>query len=376
MRAISVSVVVCALAIFAAPPAGAEVSLVHSSDGYTYFNKAGADWATHNAALDDCWMRASQTRTTSVIIGKAQAMYPGAMASFEQERGVQVNLENCMVAHGWRVVRVPDAEGASLAALPRKQLAEDYLSGWVGAETPHGEVVRSWANEAANGSTVRVDVRPNYSGRPSLSLTAQASPKPQYVDQPATMFLPQSALPPKALKADQLGEIKPGSAVIVLTVKGGGFRNGMGLILLREGPDLLTPAWLRDQQPDQIQAGVALMAAKSEGNVLVYAAPAGRWRVASLYGGVVALSLCLGAPAFEVGAGEVVFAGTIDFEAADLTPDMTMDQAKAYMAARPDLAEKMRPAVYENGNPGVCGGSFIYALDFKGAAVAKPRTGP
>ena len=57
---------------------------------------------------------------------------------------LDANLENCMVALGWEVVRVDDEEGARIAALPQTGQAS-ALAPWVGAPAPHGVVVRTFA---------------------------------------------------------------------------------------------------------------------------------------------------------------------------------------------------------------------------------------
>ena len=111
--------------------------LFNASEGYVYYHRAGADMAAHDAAVDDCVQSAASL--------SAPYTPPGLMAQLLEIHIDAVlfraNLENCMVAKGWEVVRVPDDEGKRLSALPQPQQAA-ALAPWVGAADVHGDVVR------------------------------------------------------------------------------------------------------------------------------------------------------------------------------------------------------------------------------------------
>ncbi len=68
---------------------------------------------------------------TLVLLGSYSGMItPGNLAHV----AFTANIENCMVAQGWEVVRLDEAEGAALAAKSAADQAA-ALSSWVGAVT-------------------------------------------------------------------------------------------------------------------------------------------------------------------------------------------------------------------------------------------------
>jgi hypothetical protein len=110
----------------------------------------------------------------------------------------------------------------------------------------------------------------------------------------------------------------------------------------------------------------------------VISAPPGRWRLQ----GVGAASFCLGGPAFDVGAGEAVFAGAFD-ASAPYAPDLDLGPAKAELGDTA-LAARLKPARWSNGESFPCGvmqPSTIYVLEipdapFAPAYQAGSRAGP
>jgi hypothetical protein len=105
----------------------------------------------------------------------------------------------------------------------------------------------------------------------------------------------------------------------------------------------------------------------------VFAVPPGRWKIAHLSAGLFTVSLCLGAPSFEVAAGDVVYAGAFDPASATnkIGPEMTLEPYRAVFPALSGLGEKMRPASYVNGSTGQCYGAYMYALETNGSAFAE-----
>ena len=161
----------------AEPP---EVTIGHMTLGYSYFNKPGADLKTHDADVAACAAEAARTISfdEQLHTGAGQGIVGAIIGSYVESaahRGAAASgLENCMVVRGWRVVKLPDAEGQVLAKLPAADLTA-RLAPWVGATTPHGDVVRVWGNDAANGANRRYSIRPDHTNDGQLSLTEATS---------------------------------------------------------------------------------------------------------------------------------------------------------------------------------------------------------
>ena len=104
------------------------------------------------------------------------------------------------------------------------------------------------------------------------------------------------------------------------------------------------------------------MFANKNGDMFVFAVPPGLWKLDT----VSQLNLCLGAPAFRVEAGDVVYAGSFDIAGPDIGPDMDMAPARTWLAGLPQ-EHALRPAAYVNGVRGFCSGFSMYALEVTGA---------
>jgi hypothetical protein len=138
------------------------------------------------------------------------------------------------------------------------------------------------------------------------------------------------------------------------------------LIFLRVGPDENTTAASVDHGPDLLGGYIGLIAARRDGNWFAYAVPPGRWRIAAM-GIVPSIEFCLGSPAFDVGPGEVVYAGLFDLNSENLGPDLDLAPVHAWLAGQPQ-ADAVRAAAYTNGWPGACrGAAEVYALEVDGA---------
>ena len=73
-------------------------------------------------------------------------------------------------------------------------------------------------------------------------------------------------------------------------------------------------------------------------------------------------NFCLGAPSFDVQAGDVIYAGTIDLDSETIVPDLTLAPAKAFLAGTP-AADIVKPASYVNGSREQCGaGMYAYEV--------------
>lgn len=373
MNAIAFCGALSAAILCAASPSLAEpVKLSEMTLGYTYFNRAGADVPMHDKAVAGCALEATKTRSmdqmTQPMLGILGAVIGSALADAYNRSTVASGLENCMVVRGWRVVRLPDAEGKALAALDQAVLSAK-LAPWIGQSQPNGEVVRTWGNDLANAGPERFTIRPSKTVNGQLSLKAVA---PDVTVTPPLAPTPLQAAvkidpiwPKKAIKPADTAKVPPGGGVILFHLRGMTMKDGVGVLLNRMGPDLATAPSVTDKGPDVIMAAVGMIHAKKDGNMMAFAVPAGRWRIAT-FGLMPSISTCLGAPGFEMNAGEVVYAGSLNLLNMEDGPDMDLALAKAWLGAQP-AAEQVRPAVWINGLEGVCGNNAIYALEFKGA---------
>jgi hypothetical protein len=244
------------------------------------------------------------------------------------------------------------------------------LAPWIGAAEPHGTIARVWTNEAARGSINHFALRPDHIKRGQLSLLAAEGIDPKRAAQGAAAPPPVNGnvkldpkWPKRAVKPENFGTIPAGSALVIFDLRGVNFHQGNGFLVSRVGPDLNTPPSTIDHATDSLYV---IQGALSGGKTLAFAVPPGRWRIAAQINGAITLNYCLGAPEFEVKESEVVFAGVLDMKAEDLTPDLSLDRVKLWMAGTA-AAEKVRPAVYINGSRGACGPNTIFALEFKGA---------
>lgn len=348
MLSIAFAGAVAAVAAGAAP--SPPVSLNTQVSGVTYYNRPGADLSTHDADLRACVAEAAKTEqgaNSGGIVG------PFIVAAFNiTAPGIVPNIENCMVAKRWRVVRVEQAEGARLAKLGQPALAS-LLKDWVGAETVHGEVARVWANDAALAQTVKYGISTPVINR-SLSFAALAPTNAG----PAAAQLPdrpRSARPLEPVKLESLAASRPSQAIVVVGLTGTGLYRGQGIVFQRIGSAPDAPAWVTDQQPDLFVVASPGPFAKKTGNFLVYTVPAGRWRLAGLFGAAAdVIDFCLGAPSFEAGPAEVIYAGAFDFSAPKLQPDMDLGPPRALLAGQPGNAQKLKAAGYSNGSTTSC----------------------
>ena len=346
-----------AVMLMAASPAVAATDAARinrASDGYAYFNRAGSSLADHDAAVDACVRQASQTQQpylAPVIAGPLTQMIIASSRAAKQRRMGQVqfaaNLENCMVAAGWAVVRLDDSEGKAIAALPQPQQAA-ALAPWVGAAQPHGQIARRYAPIDAMRWNSGSDDSP---GPSSLSLTAGVHDLGKLVT-PATER-------PANWRTLQTGEAKtvaaPTASVIVLRVQGA-------------APDKRTWTFVRLDEPSKgaDPSGLTFFTVARPANEAGLAPP-GRWRLQS----VGAASFCLGGPSFDVGAGEAVFAGTFD-ASNPYAPDFDPAPAKSDLGDAA-LAARLKPAAWINGETFACGvmqPTSIYVLAFPGVPSA------
>lgn len=362
-----------AVVLGASHAAAGPVNLGAMTPGYTFYNRAGATMAAHNADVSECADEAQKTRALDETVPGASgiigAMISASMANAYHHGAVGAALENCMVVRGWRVVSVPEPLGKTLAALSQDELAA-RLAPLIGADHPDFPIVRTWDNDAVRASTIRYVMRPAHTNDGELSLkVAVGKTLDQYESTPIERVKPvklDPKWPRKPLKPQEIDSVPAGAAVIVIGVTGISLKNGNGIVLSRLGPDLKTAASSQDNAPDLAMFGAGSMFAKKGMNYFAVEVPPGRWRIAGIDSGLLLVNFCLGSPSFEVKAGDVVFGGDYDLGSETLGPVLALDGVKAFLAGRP-AADRVRAAEFVNGTPGLCGGSGIYAFEVKGA---------
>lgn len=366
--------------------------LTRTTDGYTYFHRPGADLAAHDAAVLQCRTLAgrlhqpiaspgttvvSPAGTSAAAAGVGAAIGIAIAMAIQQKiadgKGDPVNIENCMVVHGWQVVALDEVEGKSLADADAKA-KRAQLAQWVGAAEPHGKIVRAFGNEVASADSKQqlfslaiksgVSLSADVVTKPSGKAKTPAPAPPAYLPQPKPTKAPRmakTARPPKPLAEADLGGVPADSGLVAVSVNGDA---EISLTLERVGPDAATPAWV-DGRP----ATLTVARPKEEfarsgaaaGTTQVFAAPPGRWRVAGVTVDGVQLSFCMGGPAFDLAAGEVVYAGA--FRPDRVSPDMDLAPAKAAFPSLSPLGEQVRAAAWINGAQGQCSGVYAYVLE-------------
>lgn len=332
--------------------------------GYSYFNRPGVDEATHDAALQSCMEAAATVKTLRELThpGGNDGIVGRMLVSWAGNRAVMVNMENCMVARGWRVIQLDDKEGAEIAALPPQE-QRLRLRDWLGSRTPRGAVARVWQNEALRSSTTIGKVDPGPVGKPSLSITSLPSPKPSTTPPQAEAAAPTEKNwynfeKIKGVSLEKLGSIPSDSGVVLMRI--GGLGNTVYLTRVR--PDGHS-AKLLDGREDVAGAVSSIWSKRS---FLAFVLPPGRWRFGSR-DAVKSMDFCLGSPFFDLTAGETIYAGAFDL-GEDVTPNLSLEEIKLAIVTRPDLSQSIKPASWKNGSTSQCGeilpSSYIYAIEF------------
>jgi hypothetical protein len=380
---------VMALAVPAMSHAADVIGMGNMTKGYTYYNLPGSTAADHTDAVTACAAEAYKVRGVDAELrdgptyvytndysasGLVASGVGGIIGNIIVEqmiegwsRGVYAAaFENCMVVRGWRVVRLSQSEGESLSLAPLSDMAA-RLAPWTGADQPHGEIVRTWKNDAVAASTRYFYIRPAHNNDGLLSLTVVTGKSLATVTladpQRPTVIQLDAKWPTKGLMPDQIATTLPEAGIIVVRLASASRNDGLRLTLVRMGTDSNVKPSANDHAPDTVTVGEIKGAGKG-GTFAAFAAPPGRWRIAAI-GGLADIGFCMGAPSFPVAAGEVVYAGTFNMAAADIGPDLTLEAPKAWLAGKP-AAETIRPAVYTNGSQAACSYNGIYALEFKG----------
>ncbi len=356
--------------------------------GYTYYNRPGADIAAHDAAVKACAAEAMKVHYVGEgqpLTYTATARAPGETAAQAAGVGIAANLivdamiieanhighigavaaglENCMLVRGWRVVLLPDREGSALAGLAPAALSQQ-LAPWVGAEAPHGRIMRVFNNDAASGVRPRLGIWPK-SGASTAQLSYAAAtggsfksfaPRGTQPIAPGVILDARRPTPWTAAQLPTKDEMRP---IVIITLTGLSAKTGTGIALER-----MDPAGHGVDERVVLDQSSGIFSKKT-GDTVAILITAGRWRIASIGD----LSFCLGSPAFDAKAGEVIYAGAFDLKADKLGPNLDLAAPKTWLGAAPSVAH-LQPAAYENGSTSVCGGNVLYALEIPGAPFA------
>lgn len=308
----------------------------------------------------------------AVVINQGPAPLGGlipALINEAQNRATfYVNVENCMVVKGWKVVQLSEEDGGALGRLTSNNL-RTWLEGVVGAAQPQGSVVRQFQNDAARGDTI-FGGTPRVAHRQNLSLRAVSLDNlPEYPRFPPPSTRGRTV--GVSLRSDELTGLPEGTALVIVRLVGTGQTNGVGFHFERMR-SFANPAVIATRRIDPVEHFFASVpwsnfrGAANERREATFAFPVvpGRWGISAKMN---TLSFCLGAPAFEIQAGEVVFLGTFDVASETLGPQMALDPAAQYLGPSNPVVERLRPAQWTNGVTMPCRGGFTYALEIPGA---------
>jgi hypothetical protein len=359
---------ICGL-LFAAQPAWAQVEIFRASPGYTYFHKAGATMADHDTQMVQCLADAGRTAQpasganalvmVNPVLGTLGMMYEAQ----QQQRGQAANVENCMVANRWNLMRVSQGQGTSLWGLSPDAL-HDRLADMVGAPTPPGELARWFGNDAANGTNNRFAIAAE-SQAFSLSIRAGTRDSRGLPVLPPAPDLPvrtRSALPLEPL-AERDIRVTDDSALVFIRITGDIRRSADIIAFERIGPTPTTPAWAVDQRSNAFAPSLNdenIGRGRPRVGVFAYRLPPGRWRLAGMARQNVSYSFCEGTMAFEARAGEALYLGSFDLSSHQMGPDLAPRDDLVPTTRRP---AGLRAAEYTPEGRFQCGGAYIYAID-------------
>lgn len=382
------SIVMLALVWLSNSALAQPMNLAQATAGYLYFNRNGATVTEHDSDLRTCAAVASNNylaaaralparpplASRGIVEDWIGGIVNDSMLSGWERAHRNIVIENCMVVRGWRLVRIDDRAGRSLAALGHDEL-RGALSNLIGAAAPTGEVVRIWRNEAADPGSIYA-ISPRNARRTLLSVLAADTNAT--LPQDVVRFLPQSEIVEVRIERAQFSNIptlRPHEAIIVVGLTGLRSRaRHFFMALEHEDGSRSHRVWVNVAGAENIGGGRFK-------NTLAFVVPAGEWR---LRGFGMHLDFCLGAPSFTVAGSEIVFAGEFDSDAV-LRPDLSEAAVHRHAPTTAPLATSIRPANWTNGATWACPPFNVYALELAGApfrpdyrwgsAVASPQDG-
>lgn len=365
-------------------------SLTGSSPGFHYFYKQGATMEAHDAALVDCAVRlramvngsdAMGAVTAATGGGLMGALIGGIIDNNENRQGDAANTEGCMAIKGWSVVALSDEEGRATEQPDDPATIREKLRPYVEAPTPRGEILRApFANELALGpfevgkaldlEEVSMSVRAT-KDQSDAAVDAAGTLKASRPDLPKDVKAPKTI---KGMKTAALASADPLKSFVVFRQIGQGLTvNGTNIALSRlasDGSEVVYDGEAVDASLGGLNNPKIAKTKIGDDKIydFVVEVPPGLWKLSSIVNAQYVADLCFGAPAFNVGEGDVIFVGALSVRneggypvAADL------DVAKEMLAANPALADKVKPAQWTNGFTADCFGSYAYAYEMPGA---------
>lgn len=327
-----------------------------------FYNRPGATRADYDAAWQACRLIARGSRTPSGSVpmfynpamispvaaglaGGIGGLIGGAIAQGQQRRE---NRRECLMARGWRLVEVSDAEAARVGTMSDADRSA-YFNGIVGAAEVQGKTT-VWHN-------------------------GFAEPVPYGLRKPVAIAAPGGLVTGKKVDPKVPVTLEPGAAAILI-----GFRRpddesagkSASVAIARydaAGSDLAYRPRDWKKTGDKTSYGLTVKSADKKLPLeyhLIRVTP-GDYVVAGAAPGAVAItnSFCLGAPRFSVAAGEVAYLG--EFVPYTMTampggergPAMAWSRnegdARATLAAlQPALVPAMKAAPLTNGATYAC----------------------
>ncbi|MFZ2029296.1 MAG: hypothetical protein WAU68_03225 [Vitreimonas sp.] len=392
------------LGLWSAQIANSQVasSLTSPTSGHIYFNRPGASLSDEQSALEDCHTATRALFQPPLIASATPGLFEVDQQQYMTRHATFANYENCMVVRGWRVVNL-GAAGAQFDNLDQAAVA-DRLSPLVGADVMPADIRRTFHNEISLPTTRWIGDPPG--GAIDIPLAFRALPPTSSAAMPPDPRLPSGPISSwtseqlaqraadrrlaqqerdaqaninsraeplllghrevRRVGARDVASLPADSTLIIVHVTDHAW--GAGLKLVRVGPS--------DRQPDVLSPSIPmplLWGGQLREDTFVFSVTPGHWRLTAFVGNFgghagYITSFCLGAPGFDVAAGDVIFAGTFAFSSDSPRLDRSMDAGRAALADAPALATKMRAAAYSNGETFECGAAaYVYAYEIDGA---------
>lgn len=342
-----------------------------------FYNKPGATRAQYDADWQRCRLIARGSRTpagTVPMFYNPQLMSPvaagvagglggliaGAIAEGQQRRA---NRQNCLLINGWRLVEVPSAETARVAAMSDAE-RDAYFNTIVGTPEVSGKIT----------SLTRFSQAPDANLHPEAPLTA-----------PGTLFLG------KKVDASAPFALGPDEAAIVLAFRrveaGAAGRSGGVQILRYDAAEHDLRYRPRDWKKTGDKTSYSLLAASADKKavyeVQVHRLTPGDYVLDSLTVGpaVPTTTHCFGAPTFHLAPGEIAYIG--DFipymgvgtaaggKLSALVHANHIEDARAVLArTQPTVATALKPATLRNGATYACSGIAMTRWEIEGLEAA------
>ncbi|MEH3035262.1 MAG: hypothetical protein PGN23_02025 [Sphingomonas adhaesiva] len=344
-----------------------------------FYNRPGATRAAFNDDWQQCRLIARGSRTPTGMIpyhynpalvspvaigvgGLLGGLIAGAIAQGQQRRA---NRRNCLMIRGWRLVDVPPADAARVAAMTPDQ-RRAHFDTMIGAQTVPGTVTE----------------RTRFSLAPDAALRLDAP-----LTQPATLWLG------KKVDAAAPFALAPGEGAIVVAfrrVDPSTAGRSASVSLLRydiaHRDVMFQPKdWKKTGDKTTYTSIVPSHDKTSAYEVQVVRVTPGDYVInsLSLNNQPHVTTHCFGAPTFAVAAGQVVYLGDFSpYTKAPLTDGSKLttliysshpDDARRLLAARqPALAGAMVPADLRNQATYSCAGQDMTRWDIDGAAALAP----